>query len=106
MSNPSMTILVVGADKTGAQTLRQLFKNPKLKILTLDPRESPYSVGQGMIENVYFKEARPDLILLSSTARDMGLGESPGIGMFSDALRDELATIADVPVIETARSSA
>lgn len=113
-----MTILVVGAGKTGAQTLRQLFKNPNLKILTLDPREAPEAVSQGIIQNVDFKEAltpltldsivgqtRPDLILLTSTAQDMGLGESPGIDMFSDALRDELATIADVPVIEVARST-
>ena len=114
-----MTVLVVGAGETGAQVLRQLFKNPRLKVLTLDPREEPYAVRQGIIGNVDFKEAftpltldavlkeaQPDLVLFTSTAEDMGLGESVGIDMLSDALRDELATIADVPVIDVARSTA
>lgn len=114
-----MTVLVVGAGETGAEVLRQLFKNPRLKIITLDPRDEPYAVIQGIINNVDFKEAftpltlnailsqaRPDLILLTSTAEDLGMGQSPGVGMFSYALRDELATISDVPVIEVARLSA
>lgn len=119
MTENSMTILVVGVGKTGTQVLRQLLKNPRLKILTLDPRENPHAVSQGIIENVDFKEAltpltldsvlkvtHADLILLTSTAQDMGLGESAGVDMFSDALRDELSTIADIPVIDVARSTA
>ena len=119
MSEHSLTVLVVGAGETGAQVLRQLFKNPKLKVLTLDPRDEPYAVRQGIIANVDFKETltpltldavlkqvHPDLILFASNAADMGLGESVGIDMLSDALRDELATIADVPVIAVARSTA
>ena len=119
MTKHTMTILVVGAGETGAEVMRQLFKNPRLRIVTLDPREEPYAVSQGIIKNVDFKEAftpftldpilseaRPDLILLTSTAEDLGLGESAGVEMFSDALRDELATIADVPVIAVAASSA
>lgn len=119
MTEHAMTILVVGAGKTGTQVSRQLCKNPKLKVLTLDPRENPQAVTQGILPSVDFtealtpltldhilKQAHPDLILLTSTAEDMGLGEPAGIGMFSDALRDELATIADVPVIEVARSTA
>jgi cation diffusion facilitator CzcD-associated flavoprotein CzcO len=118
MSERAMTILVVGAGNTGVQVLRQLLKNPRLKILTLDPRDNPAAIQQGLLENVDFKEAltpltldavlkaaRPDLILLTSTAQDMGLGETVGIDMLSDALRDELATISDVPVIEVARST-
>lgn len=118
MTEHTATILVVGAGKTGAEALRQLLKNPSLKIVTLDPRDEPYAVSQGILQNVDFKEAftpltlnaivaeaRPDLILLTSTAQDLGLGESAGVDMFSDALRDELATISDVPVIEVARSS-
>ena len=119
MTEHTTTVLVVGAGATGAEVLRQLFKNPRLKIITLDPREEPYAVSQGIIQNVDFKEAftpftlnailseaRPDLILLTSTAEDLGLGESAGVDMFSDALRDELATISDVPVIAVAGSSA
>ena len=112
-----MTVLVVGAGRTGAQVLRQLSKNPALKVVTLDPRESPHAVEKGIIENVDYKEAltpltldhvlrecKPALILLTSTAEDMGLGSSAGIDLFSDALREEVATIADVPVIEVAAS--
>ena len=119
MSELSMTILVVGAGNTGAQVLRQLLKNPRLRILTLDPRDNPQAVEQGILENVDYKEAltpltldhilkeaQPDLILLTSSPEDMGLGKSPGISIFSDALRDELATLADAPVIEVARSTA
>ena len=113
-----MTVLVVGAGKTGAQVLRQLLKNPRIKILTLDPRDEPHAVKKGIIHNVDFKEAltpltldhiikqaAPDLIMLTSTSQDMGLGESSGIEMFSSALRDELATISDVPVIDVARAN-
>ena len=51
------------------------------------------------------KEARPDLVLLTGTAEDMGLGDAVGVDVLSAALRDELATIADVPII-TVESSA
>jgi hypothetical protein len=119
MSKHLMTVLVVGAGNTGVQVLRQLLKNPTLRILTLDPRENPYAVEQGIIENVDFKEsltplnldqvlnqAKPDIILLTSIGEDMGFGSAAGVNMFRDALRDEIATISDVPVIEVARSTA
>jgi hypothetical protein len=114
-----MTVLVVGAGHTGAQVLRQLLKNPKVKILTLDPREKPYAVEKGLIENVDFKEAltplnldqvlsqaKPDIILITSIGEDMGFGGAAGANMLRDALRDEIATISDVPVIDVARSTA
>jgi nucleoside-diphosphate-sugar epimerase len=116
MNEQAMTVLVVGAGKTGAEVLRQLLKNPGLRILTLDTRDSPYAIEEGIIRNVDFKEpltplsidsiiksARPDLVLLTTSPRDMGLGEAAGIDVLSDALQDELATIADVPVIKVAR---
>ncbi len=112
-----MTVLVVGAGKTGAGVLRQLLKNPVLRIVTLDPRENPYAIQEGILEDVDFKEpltplsidsiikaARPDLVLLTTSPQDMGLGEAAGIDVLSAALHDELATIADVPVIKVARS--
>ena len=118
MNENSMTILVVGAGKTGTEVLRQLLKSPKLRILTLDPRDNPYAVRQGIIANVdskevltpltiddIIKEARPDLILLANTAEDMGIGTAAGMDMFSEALRDELATISDIPVVEVASAA-
>lgn len=119
MNENAVTVLVVGAGKMGAHVLRQLLKNPRLRILTLDPRDNPYAVQQGIIAEVDYKEvltpltldeiltqAQPDLILLASSAADMGIGTAAGLDMFSDALRDELATIAEIPVIEVARSTA
>ena len=119
MSEQNTTILMVGAGATGAQVLRQLSKNPKLKVLTLDTHEKPYAVEQGIIESVDYTEAltpltldqildkaKPDLILLTSIGEEMGLGQAAGVDMLSDALRDEIATLSDVPVIEVARSTA
>ena len=113
MIDNSMTILVVGAGKTGAEVLRQLSKNSSLRILILDPRDDPFAVREGIIAAVDYKEAltpltidsivknaRPDLILLTSSPQDMGLGDAAGIDILSAALQDELATIADVPVIQ------
>lgn len=118
MSDRTMTILVVGAGKTGAEVLRQLSKNSELMILTLDPRDQPFAVREGIIAAVDYTEpltpltldaivrnARPDLILLTSSPQDMGLGDAAGIDILSAALHDELATIADVPVIQVARAA-
>ena len=117
MSERAMTVLVVGVGKTGAEVLRQLLKNPVLRIVTLDPREKPYAIQEGILEDVDFKEpltrlsidsiikvSQPDLVLLTTSPQGMGLGEATGIDILSAALHDELATIADVPVIKVARS--
>ncbi len=112
-----MRILVVGAGPTGGEVLRQLFKNPRLTVLTLDPRDNPHAVAHRIIPQVDFKEvltpltlekilkqARPDLILLATTTSDMGWGSLTGVDMLASAMRDELATISDVPVIAVSRS--
>ena len=117
MSKRAMIVLVVGAGKTGTEVLRQLLKNPDLQIVTLDPRENPYAVETGIVKDVDFKEpltplsidsivkvAQPDLVLLTTSPQDMGLGEAAGMDVLSAALHDELATIADVPVIKVMRS--
>jgi hypothetical protein len=117
MNEQATTILVVGVGKTGAEVLRQLLKNPKLRVVTLDPRDNPYAIQEHILDGVDFKEpltplsidsivkmARPDLVLLTTSPQDMGLGEAAGIDVLSAALHDELATIADVPVIKVMRS--
>ena len=113
-----MRILVVGAGRTGSMVLRQLLKNSRLKVLTLDPRENPRAVKEKIIPAVDFKEAltpltlehvlkesKPDLILLAMTSEDFGMGQGVGMDMLISALRDEVATMSDVPVIEVARSA-
>ncbi|UCC85748.1 MAG: hypothetical protein JSV81_12885 [Anaerolineales bacterium] len=112
-----MRVLVIGAGRTGAQVLRQLQKNPDLTVLTVDPREKPYAVQQGIIAGIDIHEAltpltleyvlertRPDLALLTTTTEDLGLGKAPGMDILAGALREELAAIAEVPVISVART--
>jgi len=111
-----MRVLVIGAGRTGARVIQQLKKNPKIKIVTADPREEIYAVDEGIIASVdieemltplnleqVFAEAGPDLVLMAMPTEDMGLGQAPGTDILADALREEIAAIADVPVIEVAR---
>lgn len=112
-----MRILVVGAGQMGAEVLLQLKKNPAITVLTLDPRENPYALKQGIISAVDFREsltplnlnyvlelAKPDLILLARATEDLGLGLAPGTGLLAESLSHELAEISGVPVIKVARS--
>ena len=112
-----MNILMVGAGRVGASVLEQLRKNPDLIVVTVDPRERPYAVQQGLIERVDIQEAftpltmayvleqaRPDLILMTATTEDMGLGKAPGVDILTVALREEMAAICDLPVIKVART--
>ena len=112
-----MRILVVGAGRVGARVLRQLQKNPQLTIITADPNERPYAVQEGIIEKVDVRESltpltldlviaqsHPDLMILTRTSEDLGLGMAPGTDILAEALRGELAAISEVPVIEVARN--
>jgi FlaA1/EpsC-like NDP-sugar epimerase len=111
-----MRILVIGAGRTGARVIQQLQKNPEIKIVTADPREEIYAVENGIIASVDIKEmltplnlehifdaAGPDLVLMAMPTEDMGLGQAPGTDILADALREEIAATANVPVIEVAR---
>jgi dihydrodipicolinate reductase len=113
-----MRILVVGAGKAGAKVLRQLQKNPSLTIITCSPRPQPFAVQEGVIPKVDIQEtltpltldyvlsqADPDIILLTSSSEDFGLGTAPGVDVMVDSLKRELAAISKVPLIEIARGS-
>ena len=112
-----MRILVVGVGRIGTRIIRQLRKNPEITIITLDAREKPKAVKEGVIPRVdiaepltplslqyVLQEARPDMILLTMTTEDMGLGTAPGLDILTEALWHEIASIAQVPVIEVART--
>ena len=112
-----MRVLVIGAGRAGTRVLRQLKKNPDITIVTTDPRENPFAVQEGIIQSVDYIEsvtplnleyllskAQPDLVLLATTTEDFGLGEAPGLDMLADALREELVSISEVPLIEVART--
>jgi len=113
----NMRVMVVGAGRIGARVLRQLQKNPKIEVLTVDPREETYAIQHNIIPAIDFHEAlspqairhvleqtKPDLVLVTTTTEDMGLGKAPGIDILVEALRQELAAIAKVPVIAVART--
>lgn len=111
-----MRILVVGAGETGATVIQQLRKNPDIVVMTLDPREDPYALTEGIIDSIDLRdpltpltladiveESKPDLILLASTSEDMGLGEASGIDVLTKTLQDEIKALSDIPIIEVAR---
>jgi hypothetical protein len=111
-----MRVLVVGAGRTGARVIRQLHKNPDIEIITADPRGDSYAVETGLIEAVDISEAftpltvdyvlekaKPDLVLLAMATEDLGLGTAPGIDVLAEALRKEMASASDIPLIEVAR---
>jgi ketopantoate reductase len=113
-----MRILVIGAGRTGAQVLRQLHKNPSLTIITCSPHREPYAVREGIIPSVDIQEtltpltmayvlerSKPDLILLTSSSGDFGIGEAPGVDVMVDSLKRELAGISSVPLIEVSRGT-
>ena len=113
-----MRILVVGAGRVGAQVLLQLQTNQSLTIITCDPREEPFALQEGIISRIDIQEtltqltlkfvidqAKPDLILLTRTSEDFGLGKAPGMDIMVNSLKTELAAISKVPLIEVARAS-
>ena len=111
-----MRVLVVGAGRNGARVIRQLRKNQDIEIITADPRADPFAVEEGFIEAVDIQEAftpltvdfmlekaKPDLVLLAMSTEDLGLGSAPGIDILAEALRKEVASASNVPLIEVAR---
>lgn len=111
-----MKVLVYGCGKTGKTVLKQLKKNPAIELITMDPREQPEALENGVIESIDIAKPltplvleevvgdwAPDLILLATSSRDLALGNAPGIDMLMDSLWTELATISEVPVIAVDR---
>lgn len=114
-----MRVLVIGAGRVGARVLLQLKKNPRLTVLTVDPRERPYAVEKGVIESVDFhnelspgdlegvlRQVRPDLVLVTTSGEDIGRAGVPGLELLVESLRGELEATASVPIIAVARTGA
>lgn len=111
-----MRVLVVGAGMVGARVLRQLKKNPRIEVVTVDPRDRPYAVEQGIIEDVDYhaelntvelketlSKVRPDLVLVTTSKEDMARTGVSGLEVLVTALRNELEATAEVPIIAVAR---
>ena len=112
-----MKVLIVGAGRVGARVIRQLKKNPKTTIITVDPRETPNAVEEGLIESVdYFlelnpndilsviKHVKPDLVLVTTSSEDITRTGIPGLEILVESLRSELEATAEVPIIAVARN--
>ena len=113
-----MRVLVVGAGRVGARVLRQLRKNPDLTVVTVDPREEPFAVKEGVIPFVDYdaeltpmelepviEVVKPDLVLVTTSSEDVGRSGIPGLEILVEALRGELEATAKVPIIAVDRSS-
>jgi Trk K+ transport system NAD-binding subunit len=111
-----MRVLVVGAGMVGARVLKQLKKNPKIKVVTIDPRDTPYAVEQGIIEGVDYivdlntvevmetvNNVRPDLVLVTTSKEDIARAGVSGLEVLVTGLRNELEATAEVPIIAVAR---
>lgn len=114
-----MRVLVCGAGENGVNVIRQLRKNENIEIIVLDPRENPYGLREGIIEKIDIKEAltpltidfvideiKPELILFTMEAEDLGLGSIAGLEVLSSAMRDEVTSISSIPFIQVARTKA
>ena len=112
-----MRVLVVGAGRVGARVLRQLRKNPELTVVTVDPREEPFAVTEGVIPFVDYdaeltpmelepviEAVNPDLVLVTTSGEDIGRSGVPGLEVLVEALWGELEATAKVPVIAVDRS--
>jgi len=111
-----MRVLVVGAGMVGARVLTQLKKNPRIEVVTVDPRDRPYAVEQGIIMDVDYhaelntvelketlSKVRPDLVLVTTSKEDMARTGVSGLEVLVTALRNELEATAEVPIIAVAR---
>ena len=111
-----MRILVVGAGRSGARVIRQLKKNSNIEIMTVDPHADSFAVEEGLIEavdireaftpltmNYVLEQAKPELVLLAVATEDLGLGNAPGMDILAGALREELVSASEIPMIEVAR---
>jgi len=109
-------ILVIGAGRNGSRVIRQLMKNPEITIITLDSRENPEALSEGLVPNIDYicelnprdigevtEEVNPDLILVTTSGEDIGHTGVPGLDILVDGLQSELEATSSVPVIATAR---
>ena len=111
-----MRVLVVGAGMVGARVLKQLRKNSKIEVVTIDPRDAPYAVEQGIIGGVDYRldlntaevmdtinQVRPDLVLVTTSKEDIARTGVSGLEVLVTGLRNELEATAEVPIIAVAR---
>ena len=114
----AFSILVIGAGKVGAKVLIQLKKNPSIEVKTVDSREIPFAVEEGILDSVDYiaeltpielkpliESIAPDIVLVTTSREDISRSNVPGLDILVDSLRQELELTADVPIIAVNRDT-
>ena len=111
-----LKILVVGAGKIGLRVIKQLRKNPNIEIITVDPRENPKALEEGIIEKVDYsidlipgeimnllEEVNPDLVLVTTSKDDISDTGAQGLELLVESLNCELESAPNYPIISVSR---
>ncbi len=114
-----MRVWLIGAGKIGTAALLQLRKNPEIQVVVSDPIPNPTAVEEGIIERVDYVEnvtpvnvnrlarrIRPDLVLLTPSVVEHGLGSMEGAAALVEALNYEIASRCEYPVLILSHSNA
>ncbi|UCE90777.1 MAG: hypothetical protein JSV90_04910 [Methanobacteriota archaeon] len=85
-----MRVLVIGAEKLGAQVIGQLKKIPGVEIVVAERRDRPEAVLNGMIEKVdvvshvtamnfgdVLAQTEPDFVVVARTVQDWEKSDTP-----------------------------
>jgi dTDP-4-dehydrorhamnose reductase len=106
-----LRVLVIGAEKLGAQVIKQLKKMPEVAVVVAERRERPVAVESGVVDKVdivahvttlNFEEvlgiAHPDFVILARTVEDWDKAETPMGSEYVVGMEREL-TKFDVAVL-------
>lgn len=107
-----MRIWVIGADSAGTAALRQLKKNPEIKVIVSDAMERPKAVEQRVIGQVDYVESvtplninqlarriRPDLILLDRGAIQRAFSRLSEGFTFAESIQNEITAASEAPCV-------
>ena len=106
-----MRVLVIGAEKLGAQVIRQLKKMPDVDIVVAERRDRPEAVTSGVIDKVdivshvtamnfgdMLAETKPDFVVLARSVQDWEKSDTPMGSEYVCGMEREL-TKFDVAVL-------
>lgn len=106
-----MRVLVIGAEKLGAQVIKQLKKMPGVEVFVAERRENPVAVQCGAVDKVdvvahvtsmnfeeVLEQTKPDFVILARTVQDWDKAETPMGSEYVAGMEREL-TKFDVAVL-------
>ena len=106
-----MKVMVIGAGTIGTEIIKQMYKNPGIEVVVVDPREKPKAVTEGIIQKVdiqkhatplnfeeIVEKANPELVIIARTIEDWDQFDNLGGAQYAIGMEREL-TKFDIPVI-------